>query len=66
MRWYSFYELLPDGRRNLLARLVCRSDAHAADEVSASMFPEAQVFEGGRLVATLPPRQHSAVTTSEW
>ena len=56
MRWYSVYAVLADGRRDLLARVTCKSDAHAMDRVSASMWPGAVVFEGPRLVGILPPR----------
>ena len=56
MRWFAIYTVLPDGRRDLLARVTCRSDAHALDRVSAAMWPGAQVFEGSRLVGTLPRR----------
>ena len=55
MRWYSAYAILSDGRRDLLARVTCHSDAHAIDRVSAAMWPRAQVFEGARYVGTLPP-----------
>lgn len=55
VRWFSFYAVDGDGARKLLARITCRSDAHALDRVSAAMWPGAQVFEGTRLVGTLPP-----------
>jgi hypothetical protein len=56
MRWYSVYAILQDGRRDLLARVTCKSDVHAMDRVSASMWPGALVFEGPRLVGILPAR----------
>ena len=39
MRWYAFYDLLPDGRRDLLARVTCRSDAHAMDRAPTLLTP---------------------------
>jgi hypothetical protein len=55
VRWFSFYAVAEDGRRALLARITCRSDAHAMDRTSAMLWPGAMVFEGSRHVGTLPP-----------
>jgi len=56
VRWFSFYAIDGDGRRDLLARITCRSDDHAMDRTSASIWPGAQVYEGKRLVGVLPGR----------
>lgn len=56
MPWYSIVNPLPDGRRELVVRIKCPDDAQAADDLSADMFPGAQIWEGTRFVAALPPR----------
>ncbi len=59
MPWYSIVQPLPDGRSDLLVRIKCADDAQAADALSAAMFPTAQVWEGTRYIATLPPLGHA-------
>jgi hypothetical protein len=54
--WYSIVKPRPDGRHELIVRIKCADDAHAADDRSADMFPGAEVWEGKRFVAALPPR----------
>lgn len=56
MPWYSIMNPLPGGRHELLVRIKCADDARAADDRSADMFPGAEVWEGKRFVAALPPR----------
>ena len=56
MPWYSITNPLPDGRRELVVRIKCPDDATAADDLSAEMFPGAEVWEGSRFVAALAPR----------
>jgi hypothetical protein len=53
--WYRIVQPLPDGGHELLVRLKCANDAQAADDLSADMFPGAEVWEGSRFVAALPP-----------
>lgn len=55
MPWYSIVHPLPEGRHDLIVRIKCADDAHAADDLSADMFPGAEVWEGNRFVAALPP-----------
>ena len=55
MPWYSIVNALPGGRRELVVLIKCADDADAADDLSADMFPGAQVWQGRRLVAVLPP-----------
>ena len=55
MPWYDIFNRLPDGRREFVVRIKCADDAHASDDVSADMFPGAEVWEGKRFVALLPP-----------
>ncbi len=55
MPWYSIVNPLPGGRRELIVRIKCADDAHAADDLSADMFPGAEVWQGTRFVAALPP-----------
>ena len=55
MPWYSIFNPLADGRRELVVRIKCPDDAAAADDLSADMFPGAEVWEGKRFVAVLPP-----------
>ena len=55
MPWYNIVQPLPNGRHELLVRIKCADDAHAADDLSAGMFPGAEVWEGSRFVAALPP-----------
>jgi hypothetical protein len=52
--WYTIFNPLPEGRREFVVRLKCADDAHAADDLSADMFPGAEVWEGARFVAALP------------
>ena len=54
MPWYSIMHRLPDGRHELVVRIKCADDARAADDLSADMFPGAEVWEGRRFVAALP------------
>jgi len=54
VRWYSIKSRQPDGRLELIVRIQCADDAQAADDVSADMFPGAEVWEGWRFVAALP------------
>src|ERR1700712_4650220 len=56
MPWYSILNPLPDGRRQLVVRIKCVTDATASDDLSADMFPGAEVWESTRFVATLAPR----------
>ena len=56
MPWYSIINPLADGRHELIVRIKCADDDRAADDRSADMFPGAQVWEGRRFVAALPPR----------
>ncbi len=69
MPWYSIVNPLPGGRHELIVRINCVDDAHAADDLSADMFPGAEVWEGKRFVAALPPphfprgEQHDSVVT---
>ena len=51
---FCLHDILPDGRRYLLARTVCRSDALAMDRMPASIWSGARVFEGSRLLGILP------------
>ena len=60
MRWFSVVEALPGGRRHLLARIACTSDAEAADLLTAAMFPDAEVWQANRFVAKLPPLQFAS------
>jgi len=53
VRWYSIKSRQPDGRLELIVRIQCADDAQAADDVSADMFPGAEVWEGRRFVAAL-------------
>ena len=55
MPWYSVVSRRPDGSHELIVRLKCADDAQAADDVSADMFPGAEVWEGRRFVGVLPP-----------
>lgn len=55
MPWYRIVNTLPDGRQELIVRIFCVDDTHAADDLSADMFPGAEVWEGKRFVAALPP-----------
>ncbi len=55
MPWYSIFNPLPDGRRELVVRIKCADDLQAADDLSADMFPGAEVWDGRRFVAALPP-----------
>jgi hypothetical protein len=52
--WYNIVNQLPDGRRELVVRIKCADDAHAADDLAADMFPSAEVWDGPRFVAALP------------
>jgi hypothetical protein len=56
MPWYSIMNPLPDGRHEFVVRIKCADDGQAADDLSADMFPGAEVWEGKRFVAALPPR----------
>lgn len=55
MPWYNIVNPLPDGRREFLVRIKCADDAHASDDLSADMFPGAEVWDGTRFVARLSP-----------
>ena len=55
MRCYSFLKPLPGGRYEMIGTLRCVDDAQATDDLSATFYPEAEVWEGSRYVATLPP-----------
>ena len=52
---YTYLLPLPDGGHQLLARANCANDLQATDDLSACLYPEAQVWQGERLVGTLPP-----------
>lgn len=55
MPWYDFMKTLPGGQHEMLGRLHCTNDAQATDDLSAAMYPEAQVWQGRRFVGALPP-----------
>ncbi len=53
MRWYAIRQRLAEGRSELLARISCPDDKSAMDDLSAGLFPGAEVWEGQRHVGTL-------------
>jgi hypothetical protein len=65
MPWDSITSPLPDGgARELAVRIKCPDDATAADDLSADMFPGADVWEGTRFGPPSPrhfPRASKAM-----